>query len=93
MFEGMSDLDSIANVIWFSPTDPLNTFVGEICTFQFGLYQPSHLFLLQSWVNVNLHCIEMWYHVLLWALLSSILIHTMAAFIAFITLRKHRVGR
>ncbi len=29
MFEGMSDLDSIANVIWFSPSDPLNTFLGK----------------------------------------------------------------
>jgi len=63
MFEGMSDLDSIANVIWFSPSDPLNTFV------------------------------EMWYHVFLWAFFSCILIHTIAALIAFATLRKHRVGR
>jgi len=30
MFEGMSDLDSIANVFWLNPSDPLNTFSGEL---------------------------------------------------------------
>jgi len=63
MFEGMSDLDSIANVIWFSPSDPLDTFL------------------------------KMWYHVFLWAFFFSVLIHTIAALIAFATLRKHKVGR
>ncbi|CAG7730507.1 unnamed protein product [Allacma fusca] len=56
-------LDSIANVLWLSPSKPLHTFV------------------------------EMWYHIFLWAFFSSIFIHTIAALIAFATLRKHRIGR
>ncbi|XP_017054408.1 transmembrane protein 170B [Drosophila ficusphila] len=36
---------------------------------------------------------EMWYHVFLWALFSSIFIHTCAAVVAFVTLRKHKFGR
>jgi len=45
---------------------------------------------------------EMWYHVFLWALFSSAIVwtkmdennaHTIAAFFAFITLRKHKFGR
>ena len=36
---------------------------------------------------------EMWYNVFLWALFSSLLIHSVAAIIAFLTLRKHAVGR
>ncbi len=36
---------------------------------------------------------EMWYHVFLWALFSSIFVHTIAALFAFITLRKHKFGR
>ncbi|ALC40632.1 CG12341 [Drosophila busckii] len=36
---------------------------------------------------------EMWYHVFLWALFSSIIIHTCAALVAFVTLRKHKFGR
>ncbi|EDV38082.1 uncharacterized protein Dana_GF11085, isoform B [Drosophila ananassae] len=36
---------------------------------------------------------EMWYHVFLWALFSSIFIHTCAAVVAFFTLRKHKFGR
>lgn len=36
---------------------------------------------------------EMWYHIFLWALFSSIFIHTCAALIAFVTLRKHKFGR
>ncbi|KAK4008339.1 transmembrane protein 170A [Daphnia magna] len=36
---------------------------------------------------------EMWYNVFLWAMFSSIFIHSVAAIIAFLTLRKHAVGR
>ncbi|KAH8307705.1 hypothetical protein KR215_011887 [Drosophila sulfurigaster] len=36
---------------------------------------------------------EMWYHVFLWALFSSVFIHTCAALVAFVTLRKHKFGR
>jgi Putative transmembrane protein 170 len=35
----------------------------------------------------------MWYHIFLWALFSSIFVHTCAALIAFVTLRKHKFGR
>lgn len=37
--------------------------------------------------------VEMWYHIFLWSLVSSILVHTCAALIAFVTLRKHKFGR
>lgn len=36
---------------------------------------------------------EMWYHIFLWALFSSIFVHTCAALVAFVTLRKHKFGR
>ncbi|XP_018330981.1 transmembrane protein 170B [Agrilus planipennis] len=36
---------------------------------------------------------KMWYHVFLWALFSSIFVHTAAAIIAFLTLRKHKYGK
>ncbi|KAJ8973749.1 hypothetical protein NQ317_018336 [Molorchus minor] len=36
---------------------------------------------------------KMWYHVFLWALFSSILVHTIAGLIAFLTLRKHKFGK
>ncbi|ELU14341.1 hypothetical protein CAPTEDRAFT_106761 [Capitella teleta] len=36
---------------------------------------------------------EMWYQVFLWALFSSILVHFVAAAIAFGRLRKHKLGR
>lgn len=36
---------------------------------------------------------EMWYHIFLWSLVSSIFVHTCAALIAFVTLRKHKFGR
>ncbi|XP_070575929.1 transmembrane protein 170A-like [Ptychodera flava] len=36
---------------------------------------------------------EMWYHVFLWFLFSSVLVHAIAAFIAFFCLRKHKIGR
>lgn len=36
---------------------------------------------------------EMWYHIFLWGLFSSIFIHTCAALVAFATLRKHKFGR
>lgn len=36
---------------------------------------------------------EMWYHVFLWAIFSSIFVHTCAALVAFVTLRKHKFGR
>lgn len=36
---------------------------------------------------------EMWYQVFLWALFSSVLVHTIAAVIAFTTLRKHHFGK
>lgn len=36
---------------------------------------------------------KMWYHVFLWALVSSIFVHTIAGLIAFLTLRKHKFGK
>ncbi|KAK9878015.1 hypothetical protein WA026_020643 [Henosepilachna vigintioctopunctata] len=36
---------------------------------------------------------KMWYHVFLWALFSSIFVHTIAGLIAFLTLRKHKFGK
>lgn len=36
---------------------------------------------------------EMWYYIVLWAVFSSIFVHTCAALIAFVTLRKHKFGR
>ncbi|XP_037926524.1 transmembrane protein 170A [Hermetia illucens] len=36
---------------------------------------------------------EMWYHIFLWAFFSSVFVHTCAALIAFVTLRKHKFGR
>ncbi|XP_055701527.1 transmembrane protein 170A [Phlebotomus papatasi] len=44
--------------------------------------------------NSSLHTFrEMWYHIFLWALFSSIFVHTIAALVAFVTLRKHKFGR
>uniref|UniRef100_A0A1B0GHV3 Putative conserved plasma membrane protein n=4 Tax=Phlebotominae TaxID=7198 RepID=A0A1B0GHV3_LUTLO len=44
--------------------------------------------------NNSLHTFrEMWYHILLWAFFSSIFVHTIAALVAFVTLRKHKFGR
>ncbi|XP_015112107.1 transmembrane protein 170B [Diachasma alloeum] len=36
---------------------------------------------------------EMWYQIFLWALFSSIFVHTIAAAICFATLRKHKYGK
>lgn len=36
---------------------------------------------------------EMWYYIFIWALLSSICVHTCAACVAFFILRKHKFGR
>lgn len=36
---------------------------------------------------------EMWSHIFLWSLISSIFVHTCAALVAFVTLRKHKFGR
>lgn len=36
---------------------------------------------------------EMWYHIFLWLFFSSIFVHTCAALVAFVTLRKHKFGR
>lgn len=36
---------------------------------------------------------EMWYHIFLWGLFSSVFVHTCAALVAFVTLRKHKFGR
>lgn len=36
---------------------------------------------------------EMWYHIFLWSLFSSVFVHTCAALVAFVTLRKHKFGR
>lgn len=36
---------------------------------------------------------KMWYHVFLWALFSSIVVHLTAGLIAFLTLRKHKFGK
>ncbi|XP_012262308.1 transmembrane protein 170A [Athalia rosae] len=37
--------------------------------------------------------VEMWYQIFLWALFSSIFVHTIAAAICFATLRKHKYGK
>jgi len=37
--------------------------------------------------------LEMWYHVFLWALFSSFLVHAVASAIAFCRLRSHKIGR
>lgn len=36
---------------------------------------------------------EMWYHIFLWGIFSSVFVHTCAALVAFVTLRKHKFGR
>lgn len=36
---------------------------------------------------------EMWSYIFLWSLISSIFVHTCAALVAFVTLRKHKFGR
>lgn len=36
---------------------------------------------------------DMWCYIFLWSLVSSIFVHTCAALIAFVTLRKHKFGR
>uniref|UniRef100_UPI00358E9390 transmembrane protein 170B n=1 Tax=Myxine glutinosa TaxID=7769 RepID=UPI00358E9390 len=36
---------------------------------------------------------DMWYWVFLWALFSSLFVHGAAALIAFLLLRRHRIGR
>ncbi|XP_052059657.1 transmembrane protein 170B-like [Mytilus californianus] len=36
---------------------------------------------------------EIWYQVFLWALFTSIFVHAIAAILAFIRLRKHKIGR
>ncbi|CAH1398107.1 unnamed protein product [Nezara viridula] len=36
---------------------------------------------------------EMWYQIYLWALFSSLLVHVIAAIVAFGTLRKHHFGK
>lgn len=64
-----------------------------------------NLFLhFQVYTNFDIHILneilmlcslikEMWYNVFLWALFSSLFIHGVAAVVAFLTLRKHAVGR
>ncbi len=37
--------------------------------------------------------VEMWYHVFLWSLFSSIVIHIFASSIAFGSLRRHKIAR
>lgn len=37
--------------------------------------------------------VEMWYRIFLWSLFSSILVHFVAAAIAFSRLRRHKIGR
>ncbi|XP_014243454.1 transmembrane protein 170A [Cimex lectularius] len=37
--------------------------------------------------------LAMWYQIFLWALFSSLLVHAIAAIIAFATLRKHHFGK
>jgi len=41
----------------------------------------------------SLYISEMWYHVFLWALFSSFLVHAVASAIAFCRLRSHKIGR
>ncbi len=37
--------------------------------------------------------LEMYYHVLLWSLFSSIIIHAIASILAFTSLRRHKIAR
>ncbi|CAO1313775.1 unnamed protein product [Diamesa hyperborea] len=37
--------------------------------------------------------LEIWWSIFLWHVFSSIFIHTIAALVAFVTLRKHKFGR
>lgn len=37
--------------------------------------------------------LEIWYQVFLWALFTSIFVHAIAAILAFVRLRKHKIGR
>ncbi|XP_022908911.1 transmembrane protein 170A [Onthophagus taurus] len=50
------------------------------------------VFWLQQTDKLNTFA-KMWYHVFLWALFSSIFVHTVAGLIAFLTLRKHKFGK
>ncbi|CAG2102597.1 unnamed protein product, partial [Medioppia subpectinata] len=62
-------------------TSKLNSFWTVI-----GLsHDPIHTFV----VTLEL-CPEMWYHVFLWSLFSSIIIHILASSIAFGSLRRHK---
>ena len=36
---------------------------------------------------------EIWYEVFIWCIFSSVILYSLAAIIAFITLRKHKFGR
>lgn len=40
-----------------------------------------------------LYFLEMWYQIFLWALFSSIFVHTVAGAICFATLRQHKYGK
>ena len=37
--------------------------------------------------------IEMWYHMFLWSLFSSVIIHAIASIVAFASLRRHKIAR
>lgn len=73
-----SELDSIINVLGLSPEDPLDTFIGKLISIEF--------------YNHNLYS-EIWYQIFLWAFFTYLLIHSVAAAIAFASLRKHKVAR
>lgn len=47
-------------------------------------------------IHLNSQCLcfsEMWYQIFLWALFSSIFVHTIAGAICFATLRQHKYGK
>ena len=81
-----TDMDAILGVIWKEPNEQLSEFSGKISFIYYICY-------VLTTINNNLFLAEMWYNVFLWAMFSSIFIHSIAAVIAFLTLRKHAVGR
>ena len=77
-----SNLNSFWTVIGLSH-DPIETFVGKTFGENYGK---------NIWIKFILMT-EMWYHVFLWSLFSSIMIHMFASSIAFGSLRRHKTLR
>jgi len=60
------------------------------CILEINLF----LSMLNQCSSTRFCCVsEMWYHVFLWALFSSFLVHSVASAIAFCRLRSHKIGR